>query len=113
MAENIENFVQNNLRKFKKKKINKINKFLDYQNLPWMNIFSYMIILELLLTLFINISHPDFVGIILLMGILIVHNTTFQKEPFKNINRFLMGLAGNILNDLIWILINLKVRRFS
>jgi hypothetical protein len=74
-----------------------------------MNVFSYMIILELLLSLFISIDRPDFIGIVISMGILIIYNTTFNQEPIKNINRFLIVLGGNIVLDLFWIFMNLKV----
>lgn len=68
-----------------------------------------MIIIQLILELFITINRSDFIGIIISMGILIVYNTTFQREPIKNINRFLILLSGDIVYDLIWVLMNLKV----
>jgi hypothetical protein len=68
-----------------------------------------MIILQLLLSLFISITRPDFIGVVISMGILIIYKTTFNREPVKNINRFLLALGGNIVLDLFWILMNLKV----
>ena len=72
-----------------------------------------MIILELFLSMFIDITRSDFIGIMVSMIILITYNTTFQREPFKNINRFLILLGGDLIYDLIWILMNLKVRNNS
>ena len=68
-----------------------------------------MIILELFLALFISITRSDFISIAISMGILIIYNTTFNREPIKNINRFLYALGGNIVLDLIWVFMNLKV----
>ena len=68
-----------------------------------------MIILELFISLFVDIMRSDFIGIIVSIGILVIYNTSFNREPFKNINRFLIVLGGDIIYDLLWILINMKV----
>jgi hypothetical protein len=74
-----------------------------------MNVFSYMIIFQLLLSLFVTLYRSDFIGIFISMGILIIYYTSFEKEPIKNINRFLYAIAGNIFINFIWILLNLNV----
>ncbi len=77
-----------------------------------MNLFSKLILLTLIFSLFMSVIRSDFVGIIIPIIIFLIYQTTFKQEVLKNINRFIMAISGNIAYDLLWILINLKVITF-
>jgi len=83
---------------------------IDYSAILWVNIFSKMIFLLLLIGLFSSIIRTDLIGIIIPLSIYIIHSTTFNRESLKYINKYIFAIGGNLAYDFIWILINKKVK---